>query len=313
MSRIKNVSTAIFVVDDIEGSRTGAASADLLFENEIAWTVLAVVAEHPRATSGATGFAGPVLSLEEMDERAASDLVAGDAATAETARAFGRRPVTHAVVRGQPAGAVSRYAAEHPTDLIVTSSPGLVESLTSTAVDPVLFVPPKRPEPVRGPVLLAVDDSPLDDAVISTGARLFDPSTTDHLVIHVGASRAVAQAAPVAHLMPGAAGAAMIAQLVDDLDMAADDAERVARSAVTDSEIGDVETIGEAGDPVTGILVAAAEHHASIIVVGAHDRGWLSRLLRPSVTDSLLHQSSYPILVTSGVSNGSGVTHPSSA
>ena len=129
MNVISSATAALFVLDDVEPARDAAATADLLFASDVEWTVLAVIDEHPRYTTGAGGFAGPVLTPEEKESIATADQMAGDAATAATARAFGSRPATQVVIRGAPDRAVARYVAEHPTDVIVVDSADLAERL----------------------------------------------------------------------------------------------------------------------------------------------------------------------------------------
>ena len=294
-----SVATALFVLDGAEPAHDAAAAADLLFASEIDWSILAVIAEHPQFTTGATGFAGPVLTPEQMESLATADLMAGDAAAAATAQAFGPRPVIQSVRRGQPAQAVARYLAENPTDLVVVDSPHLAEKLVDDGIVPVLVVPLDGLESIGGPVLLAIDDSPLDDVVTSAATRLFDPSTTDFVAVHIDAARSFAQSLPVATLMPGAAGASMVSTIVDDIQSASVAAENVAGQAVARAELSHAETVGEVGDPASVILATAEERGASMIVLGTHNRGWLSRLFRPSVADAVLQQTQRPVLVMS--------------
>ncbi len=281
-----NVATALFVLDGVEPAHDAAAAADLLFASEIDWSILAVIAEHPQFTTGATGFAGPVLTPEQMESLAMADLMAGDAAAAATAQAFGPRPVIQSVRRGQPSQEVGRYLAENPTDLVVVDSPHLAEKLVDDGIVPVLVVPSDGLGSIGGPVLLAIDDSPLDDVVTSTATRLFDPSTTDFVAVHIDAARSVARSLP-------------FAPLVDDIQSASVEAENVAGQAVARAALSHAETVGEAGDPASGILATAEERDASMIVLGTHNRGWLSRLFRPSVADAVLQQTQRPVLVMS--------------
>ncbi len=297
-NRISTVETALFVLDGVDPSRAAAAAADSLFSSEVSWSILAVVAEHPQFTSGATGFASPVLSPQEMDSLAMADIAAGDAAVAATARAFGSRPVKHLVARGRPVDAVARHVADHPADLVVVDSPSLARELVGDGIVPVLVMPTTEHQTHDGPVLLAVADERLDDAVIATAARLFDPSTTDFVAVHVDSNRLRAQSLPVTTLTPGSAGASVVSLLVDD-GAAADRAEHIAENAVADTAIDHAEIIGESGDPASVIVATAQEHDAAMIVVGTHDRGWLARLFRPSVSHAVLQEARRPILVMS--------------
>lgn len=281
-----NVASALFVLDGVDSAHDAVAAAGLLFASEIDWSILAVIAEHPQFTTGATGFAGPVLTPEQMESLAMADLMAGEAAAAATAQAFGPRPVAQSVARGQPAQAVGRYLAENPTDLVVVDSPHLAEELVDDGIVPVLVMPSDGLQSVGGPILLAIDDSPLDDVVTSAASRLFDPSTTDFVAVHIDAARSLVQSFP-------------LATLVDDIQSASVEAENVAGQAVAHAALSHAEAVGEVGDPASGILATASERDASMIVLGTHNRGWLSRLFRPSVADAVLQQTQRPVLVMS--------------
>jgi nucleotide-binding universal stress UspA family protein len=53
----------------------------------------------------------------------------------------------------------------------------------------------------------------------------------------------------------------------------------------------------EGVDAAQAICVAAEEHNVDVIVVGAHDRGILDRLLNPSVSHAVLEGTDRPVLV----------------
>ncbi len=136
------VSDALFVLDGARRSPESARNAARVLGDEVRWSIVSVVADHPRYTSGATGFAAPVLSASEMDARAAEDLIAGDAAAAATAGGFGDRPVTQAVVRGELVSAVTRYVERHPMDLVVVESTDVAAALLDAGLRAVLVVAP---------------------------------------------------------------------------------------------------------------------------------------------------------------------------
>ena len=79
MNEIITATSALLVIDDAEPRHDAAAEADRYLGVDTDWTIIAAVPEHPQYTSGATGFAGPVLSGEEMDWLATAQLMAGDA------------------------------------------------------------------------------------------------------------------------------------------------------------------------------------------------------------------------------------------
>ena len=140
MERIPAPADALFVLDGANASRTGMATAQAVLGSDIRWTIVCVIPEHPRLTSGATGFAGPVLSPDDMDTMATAGVIAGDAAAAATASGLGDRPVTQAVVRGDLGTAVAAYLHEHPADVVVVDSPDLAQPLAENGIPAVLVV-----------------------------------------------------------------------------------------------------------------------------------------------------------------------------
>jgi nucleotide-binding universal stress UspA family protein len=77
-----------------------------------------------------------------------------------------------------------------------------------------------------------------------------------------------------------------------------DAAAAVAAEQIADqSRLPNAAAIGDVGDPADAILRAADEHDVDVIVVGSHDRGWLSRLWRPSVSVAVVKHTERPVLV----------------
>jgi nucleotide-binding universal stress UspA family protein len=57
------------------------------------------------------------------------------------------------------------------------------------------------------------------------------------------------------------------------------------------------EMIATSGDPAHRICEAADEHGVDLIVVGAHHKGMLRRLVDPSVSLEVVHEAGRPVLV----------------
>ena len=57
------------------------------------------------------------------------------------------------------------------------------------------------------------------------------------------------------------------------------------------------ETIVEVGDPVSTIIDAAITHDVDLIVVGAHDKGFLQRVFTGSVSQDVVRNAPTPVLV----------------
>lgn len=67
--------------------------------------------------------------------------------------------------------------------------------------------------------------------------------------------------------------------------------------------------LSETGDPADRICDAAERHDVDVIVVGGHDRGFLARLLEPSVSAAVVRRAERPVLV---VRESMGVAQPES-
>ena len=85
---------------------------------------------------------------------------------------------------------------------------------------------------------------------------------------------------------------------VPDIDSSPIDAAmQVAMDVATEAELPNPQVVGEVGDPARAILEAARQHEADVIVVGSHDRSWVTRLFGPSVADSILKEAEIPVLI----------------
>jgi nucleotide-binding universal stress UspA family protein len=78
---------------------------------------------------------------------------------------------------------------------------------------------------------------------------------------------------------------------------AVDDAIQVALDVAGRADIPHPQVVGEVGDPAAAILQAARHHRADVIVIGSHERNWFARLMSPSVADSVVKESSVPVLI----------------
>jgi nucleotide-binding universal stress UspA family protein len=76
-----------------------------------------------------------------------------------------------------------------------------------------------------------------------------------------------------------------------------DIAEREARDAVERAGVEEAKLIGDVGDPARAILEAAHQHGVDVVVVGSHDRSWLSRLFSKSVSTEIVKRADVPVLL----------------
>lgn len=76
-------------------------------------------------------------------------------------------------------------------------------------------------------------------------------------------------------------------------------AREAAQAAVTRAAVADVDATFELREGMAAdeIVAAAAESHASLLVLGAHGWGAVKRLVLGSVSTQVLHESPCPVLV----------------
>lgn len=149
-------------------------------------------------------------------------------------------------------------------------------------------------------VLIAVDDSATSISAAKTAHRLFGDDA-DYVVLNVSPTPMVwgddaylyGVVYPVAIPMGGADGQPFAQSTRAQKAEAVHTAEDVAAAAGLD----EVTPIGDTGDAAHAIVKAATDHHADVIVVGSHERGWFSRLIMPSVSGFVIRESDIPVLV----------------
>jgi nucleotide-binding universal stress UspA family protein len=144
-------------------------------------------------------------------------------------------------------------------------------------------------------MLIAVDGSIESKDAARYAHRLFGDAP-EYLVLTVAdASATLAGAIPMADpAMTGAYVSPEVAQ--ESVDTILRQAEESAHEGA-DSVETRATTIVEMGDPGETICRVAAEHDVDLIVIGSHDRGWLSRLVTPSVRNHLVEHAPCPVLV----------------
>jgi nucleotide-binding universal stress UspA family protein len=149
-------------------------------------------------------------------------------------------------------------------------------------------------------VLIAVDGSDLDAVCMAAAERLFGESA-EYLAVNVSdepARRTAFVPVPYGYVYPYAEVYAEVEPHTgtDELH-AIDRAEDIARRAAERAGLDNAEPIGDVGDPGELIVSLAERHAADVIVIGSHERGWLSRLVSPSVSNEVIDASSIPVLV----------------
>jgi nucleotide-binding universal stress UspA family protein len=75
------------------------------------------------------------------------------------------------------------------------------------------------------------------------------------------------------------------------------EAEDVAERVAGEAGMPNAEIVGEVGDPATVLLEQAAASEVDVLVIGASERNWFSRLFEPSVEAAVLNRANCPVLV----------------
>jgi nucleotide-binding universal stress UspA family protein len=141
----------------------------------------------------------------------------------------------------------------------------------------------------KGCVLVATDGSDLSDRAVQTAAELA-ARTGSRLV-------AVTVAAPYPYTAVGESSA--IAGADYQATVGAEASDRLARAKATAAHAG-VEcatSLQESGDVFRGILMAAEQHAAGLIVMASHGHRGLASLVLGSETQKLLAHTALPVLV----------------
>ena len=143
----------MIVTDGSEASEPAIGRIPTIIPAARRWEVATVVDDAPDMQSGATGFASPVLSPDEVDEIAAAQRMEGDAAVASAARALGPVPVRHTVVRGTIDDLVAHADQVGADVIVIASDPAMFHGALSTSLAgdlldhtdiPVLIIPGRR-------------------------------------------------------------------------------------------------------------------------------------------------------------------------
>jgi nucleotide-binding universal stress UspA family protein len=158
-------------------------------------------------------------------------------------------------------------------------------------------------------VLIAVDDTETSVRAASTAHRLFGDDAR-YTVINVardaslmwGETRletgAVYPLVPMPGLLAGAplgipAATAPDQVVAERVEAAEEHAGHVAEEA----GLSGARPVGDVGDTSEAILAAAEAFGADVIVLGTHDRGWFSRLVKGSVASDVLREAEIPVLI----------------
>ena len=144
-------------------------------------------------------------------------------------------------------------------------------------------------------VLIAVDGSEAAPEVVGGAHRAFGDDA-DYTIVSVGST-----APYTAAVTPFAVQPALIWVLDPYLNGSVDAATHAAETAAASDDLATtehpVEIITGTGSPGPAICDVATERKADVVVVGSLERGWLSRIVIPSVSEYVVKHAPCDVLV----------------
>lgn len=245
-------------------------------------------------SNGSVGLELPL--VRSLDDAAKSIL-------AEAAKRFTDVGVvaTTAVLEGRPAPAIVKLARERQVDAIVMGTQGkrgLERFFMGSTADgvlrrtevPTFVVPPGAgdAEPSFERLLIAVDDSDPSDAAAAFARDFAKAEGAQLIICSVVETNELLDKASTYGYDP--------TSMLDELRATVSSlvAAHTARARMDELAVENVITDG---DPAENIVKSAAARHAGLIVVGTHGRRGLRRLSVGSVAESVVRQSTVPVIV----------------
>jgi nucleotide-binding universal stress UspA family protein len=284
--------------DGSEPAQAALAYALALKQNAGSLVVVTIVDETPIISQSATTVSAydPAPLFEALDEQ--GNVVLADAVA--RCAAANVTPQT-AIVHDAPVPGILATVQKYGCDLVVmgthartgvartflgSTTDGVLRSsdvpvLTIRTADPVVSDPFAR-------AVVGIDDSDASDAAVGLAARLAQTAGTALVACYAIDSTSLYENAVAYGFDP--------VPLLRD--MRADGEAIVARSlACVPGEAARATVAIVEGKPASAVLEAAAEHHATLIVLGSHGRRGLRRFFLGSVAEGIVRRSDIPVLV----------------
>jgi nucleotide-binding universal stress UspA family protein len=237
--------------------------------------------------------------VTSLDEMAGAILAkAKDLATAAGLRA------TTCVIDGSPVSAIVEREKSHGCDAIVIGTQGkrgVARAILGSTADgvlrraevPVFVIPPTNGAPVAplASLFVAVDDSDPSDAAVDFAIAFARVQKAQLIFCGVADTEYLRSNAAAYAFEPGPMLAEMHEAVMTTVTAAADRAREGGLRC---------EAIVVDGSPASVIPTIAESHHARAIVIGTHGRRGLRRWLVGSVAESVVQNSSIPVVVIRG-------------
>jgi nucleotide-binding universal stress UspA family protein len=307
-------SRVLIAFDGSDGARAAVRAAGALFPGLPAIVVCVHDArsdlEHAAAlTRIALPDATILRAVAELDEAGAQRAVSLAKAGADLAREHGLDATAEAEPgHGSPWHGICEAARRHDATVIACGTRGLggiqralLGSTSSALVHhaPVpLLVVPEGADAHDGPVLVGYDGSDAARDAVALAAHLLRPR--ELVVVNVWES-------PLRHSHTGrafdTAPIPEFREIAAELDeYFASIANGVAEAGAEPARGGGVKTeavtFEAAGAPWHGLLTAARDRGAAVVVVGSRGRGGVTASLLGSVSSGLVHNADLPVLVS---------------
>jgi nucleotide-binding universal stress UspA family protein len=205
--------------------------------------------------------------------------------------------VSFRVGQGEPAEEILRAAAEVGADLIVMGTHGrgglrrllagsVAEAVLRRAACPVLALHAPNDQPATARpievILHPTDFSEQGESAMGVARALARDCGARLVLLHVAASEILLEG-----MVVSATESAINRKALDEI-----------RDRLDGPDLKfPVQAIVKEGDAIAGILRAADEERADLIVMGTHGRTGLERLLMGSVAEGVLRRASCPVLI----------------
>jgi len=220
----------------------------------------------------------------------------------ELGATLGAHAISIEVHEGRPADVIARVAQACNADLIVVGKhgeAGIHRGYTGRTTDHLVrassasvLVSDGFPEGAPQRILVPVTRSSITPYIIDRTRRLFELSQAEIFLVHVVGS------AVLGHVMTMSAirsGQDLSPEEVDEVF--SEDREgwkrELVNAGIPEAKVFAEVTFGEVSE---GIIHAAAQHHADMIVVGSH-AGPTRRLLLGSAASAVLREAGVPVLI----------------
>jgi nucleotide-binding universal stress UspA family protein len=135
-------------------------------------------------------------------------------------------------------------------------------------------------------ILVPLENSPYDDAILAHVARLAHASGAAILLIHVADGFAARNMQQL--------------ELRESEELRADRAYLKRMTTFLETAGFRVDSVLAGGDPVTEIIAAAEREHCDLIAMSTHGHRFFKDLLFGSVAESVRHRCTIPVLLVRG-------------